>query len=162
MAKGRKGLGSSEFTHVDDATAPIHTSHPDHFDALHYGEPVPKRNLEEIVLGPGAFGSPDPRTLGHIMHPQVLSPSAPELDPDFQEARGVHEVVVVTEESLNEMSKAELVTLARKAGYDVKSNQKKDEIISTILGESETVEVDEADLNLDEDEDTTSEEDENS
>lgn len=56
--------GTSQFTHRDDAVAPFHTSRVDHVEAHLRGEQVPpNKQLKSVVLGPGAYGSPDPTTL---------------------------------------------------------------------------------------------------
>lgn len=151
--------GTSPFTHEDDAKTPIHPSDPKHFDALHYGDEVPpKHEIKPVVLGPGAFGSPDPRTLGHRMHPLEDRPaSAPNLDPGFEEfqGRGATEVpntehLVVTEEGLNEMSKSDVFELATNAGLNPPSKATKSELIDLILGEGEE---DNSDDDDDEDDD---------
>ena len=130
--------GTSSFTHIDDAVAPTHTSHPGHFDALHYGEEHEDvRDREQVVLGPPAFGSPDPRTLGHTMHPDMRSHSAPSLDPDFHAIQRTPMIRVIMEDELNEMSKAELYGLAKEAGLDVNKKMSKDELTQKIVDQSQ-------------------------
>lgn len=146
MANDKKThLGSSVFTHQDDATAPIHTTHPDHQDAHIYGGDVPpKHELEEVVLGPPAFGSPDPRTLGHVMSPIHESTSAPPLDPAFValQKRTQAGVGEITEEDLQSKTKDELHALAQDLGVKVNKSASKQEIIDAIFEEetSETTE----------------------
>lgn len=79
-------VGSSDFTYRDDLGAEVHPSDPDHHRAMFYGGSVPpKTELKEVVLGPPAFGSPDPRTLGHVMLPagNEQTDSAPEISEDY-------------------------------------------------------------------------------
>lgn len=130
-------MGTSQFTHEDDNRTPLHPSDPEHHDALHYGGQVPPKNqLVEIILGPPAFGSPDPRTLGHRMNPLEDRPaSAPALDPSFEELQGrTDNTVVVTEDELSQMSKAELRDLVDGTGVDVSSSATKQELIDALTG----------------------------
>lgn len=133
-------MGTSQFTHGDDDRTPLHPSNPDHHDALHYGDAVPPKNqLTEIILGPPAFGSPDPRTLGHRMNPLEDRPaSAPALDPTFESLQGrTDNTVVVTEDELSQMSKAELRDLVDSAGIDVSSSASKSDLIDALTGNAE-------------------------
>lgn len=156
--------GTSPFTHEDDAKTPIHPADSRHFDALHYGDEVPpKHQMESVILGPGAFGSPDPRTLGHRMNPLEDRPaSAPSLDPNFEEFQGrkapeqasglgdTH--IVVSEDELNQMSKSDVFDLATSAGLSPASKASKADLIDLILGE-ENLDEDEQGTNPDDDED---------
>src|SRR3954471_14492541 len=75
-------MGSSEFTVKDDLGAEHHTSVPAHKEALEAGK-MPDKALNEVVLGPGAFGSPDPHTLGYNLlgDPDLAhAATAPKLD----------------------------------------------------------------------------------
>lgn len=129
-------MGTSPFTHNDDALTPIHTSAADHHDALHYGGEVPPKNeLAEIILGPPAYGSPDPRTLGHRMHPLEDRPaSAPNLDLGFEALQGRSSGEVVTADDLNSMSKAEIKDLVDQAGLDAPSDATKSDLIDILTG----------------------------
>lgn len=78
-------FGTSAFTHRDDELAPVHTANPEHAEALMGGHlPSPSKPLNEVVFGPGAFGSPDPATLAHTLltdgDEQMRSDTAPEVD----------------------------------------------------------------------------------
>lgn len=138
-----KKIGTSAFTHQDDASAPIHTTNAEHTEAHVYGGEATDKNEEAtIVLGPPAFGSPDVRTLGHIMRPDVKPASAPKLDANFEALQAVESGGVITEEELNQMTKSELMSLADQMGVDVNSSMKKDEIIDA-LAEEKNVESDE-------------------
>lgn len=72
-----------EFIHQDDALASVHPANPDHARALLEGAPVPNKQLSEVVMGPGAFGSPDPATLAHTLltsgDEMMVADGAPEL-----------------------------------------------------------------------------------
>lgn len=135
MAKAKPRVGESAFTHQDDATAPIHTSNPEHMEAHVFGGAPPEDERETVVIGPPAFGSPDVRTLGHSVNPDQNAVSAPKLDSHFEAI--VNTRGVVTEEDLQEMSKDELVAFAENQGVDVKSSMKKSEIIEAISDEYE-------------------------
>lgn len=160
MAKKR---GTSAFTHIDDAVAPIHTTNAEHSDSLHYGAEVPEAQ-GTVILGPGPFGSPDPRTLGHRMNPAEDRPaSAPALDKNFTKMQGElsGQVVFVSEDQLNQMSKQDLIDLADRAGVEVNKSETKQEIIDTLL-ESDRVEEEDSDDETDEEDDTDDESDSSS
>lgn len=131
----KKHLGTSAFTHQDDAGAEIHTSTVE--GALHhfYGEPMtPKHQLAEIVLGPAPFGSPDPRTLGHRMQPLADGSephSAAPLDEDWV-ARN-RTAGLSSEEDLDGMTKDELKTRADALGVEYSSGDTKDELKQAIV-----------------------------
>lgn len=135
MAK--KGqIGTSGFTHVDDATAGIHPSTVEGANHLFYGDAMtPKHELAEVVLGPAPFGSPDPRTLGHQMLPvntdSGQTPSAPKLDEDFQRVRS-HLAGSASSDSLDDMTKDELVNYANQRGIHIDSSMKKNEVRKAI------------------------------
>jgi hypothetical protein len=135
MAKAKPRVGETAFTHQDDATAPIHTSNPEHMEAHVFGGAPPEDERETVVIGPPAFGSPDVRTLGHSVNPDQNAVSAPKLDSHFEAI--VNTRGVMTESDLQEMSKADLVALAENHGIDVNSSMKKDEIIDAIADEYE-------------------------
>lgn len=153
MAKNTKsredrGVGSSAFTHVDDMGADLHPSDPDHHEAMFYGGGVPgKSEVNEVVLGPPAFGSPDPRTLGHVMMPATDHPvSAPELSSDYagdkqaqlgptgdQNQGGAS---TSSDKSWNKsMSKADLLKEADSRNLDVDDTNTKEEILSALENE---------------------------
>jgi hypothetical protein len=73
-----------EFLHQDDFLAPIHTGNSEQMEAIMKGEPVPNKQLSEVVMGPGAFGSPDPATLAHTLltagDEPVVAETAPEVE----------------------------------------------------------------------------------
>lgn len=77
-------MATSDFTHDDSALTPVHTSNPAHMAAVLEGEVVPDQQLKAVVLGPGAFGSPDPATLAHTLltdgDEQMKSDTAPEVE----------------------------------------------------------------------------------
>jgi len=79
-------VGSSEFTHQDDSLAPVHTANAEQMHAYLEGAPVPNKNLKEVVMGPGAFGSPDPATLSHTLltngDEMMKADNAPDLEED--------------------------------------------------------------------------------
>jgi Rho termination factor-like protein len=142
---GKKSqVGSSPFTHQDDLGAELHPSNPEHTEALLHGGPVtPKEELEEVVLGPGAFGSPDPQTLGHVMMPAVEgSPSAAKLAPEFShlQEQGTY-AGQADEEQLNEMTKEELSNYADQRGVEYNSSATKDELIDSILDHQDSSEA---------------------
>lgn len=144
MPKHKDHLGSSPFTHQDDAGAELHTTDPRHFNALFHGGAVaPKRELEEIVLGPSAFGSPDPRTLGHVMSPLVNPASAPSLDPAFQDMqlRSLGDVSTDPDSeedtSYDSFTKPEVLSMAQARGLDVNTSSTKAEIVAALEEDDE-------------------------
>lgn len=141
-----RGIGSSAFTHVDDMGADLHPSDLDHHNAMFYGGGVPgKSEVSEVVLGPPAFGSPDPRTLGHVMMPATDHPvSAPDLSPDYagdKEAQlgpEPEETVNDEDDDSNDatwnksMNKADLLKEADSRNLDVTDENTKDEIVAAL------------------------------
>lgn len=161
LHRSRRAVGTSAFTHQDDNGADLHPANADHQDALHYGGELPsKATTVPIVLGPPAFGSPDIRTLGHIMHPDAEPASAPDLDTEFEEMRGNannsggdEETFEISEDDLRSMSKPELRKLAGEIGLTVSNKLKQSEIVDLILNSEDDVDEDENDADEDEDED---------
>lgn len=132
MAKSH--IGTSAFTFQDDAGAEIHTSTVEGARHLFYGdEMTPKHQLEEVVLGPAPFGSPDVRTLGHQMKPLEDGPaSAPELDADFQKLQSRSFAGRQDSGNLDSMTKDELRAHAENLGVEVNSSMTKDELREAI------------------------------
>lgn len=148
MAEKRK-VGTSDFTYQDDLGAEVHPSNPDHHDAMFYGGEVPaKHELQEVVLGPPAFGSPDPRTLGHVMNPASgeQSNAAPEVSDDyaggkplFSKVSSAHEEDTTSDSGSEPEknwkkgdSKADLLAEAQSRGLDVTEENTKDEIVEAL------------------------------
>lgn len=127
-------IGTSPFTFQDDAGAEIHLSTVEGAQRHFYGKPMtPKHQLEEVVLGPAPFGSPDPRTLGHRMVPLEDGPaSARELDEDFVKMQKANFAGRVDTEQLEELTKDELLEQAEQLGVDVNKSDTKDEIKQAI------------------------------
>lgn len=140
MAKKKSGsVGSSVFTHQDDLGADLHPSDPYHHEAMFYGGNVPRKHqLQEVVLGPPAFGSPDPRTLGHTMQPATDADSAPDLSPDY--AGGKPVAGINDDEGSSKVektwkksdSKEDLLKEAQSRDLDVTDENTKAEIIDAL------------------------------
>lgn len=148
MAK--RGVGSSVFTHVDDLGAELHTSDFNHKDAMFYGGDVPKKHeLQEVVLGPPAFGSPDPRTLGHTMAPanNERAASAPDLSEDYGAGKPVvgHSVSDDLPEWSKSDKKEDLLKAAQARGLNLTDDNTKPEIVDALEEHDEKLESDEND-----------------
>lgn len=127
-------IGTSVFTHQDDANAEVHPTTIEGARHLFHGEEMtPKHQLPEVVLGPAPFGSPDVRTLGHRMVPLEEGPaSAPELDEDFQKLQR-QTMSGNTEGNLDELKKEELLERAEALDVDVNKSATKEEIKQAIV-----------------------------
>lgn len=145
--KKAKPQGTSEFTYRDDLGAELHTSNPDHHEAMFYGGAVPaKHELQEVVLGPPAFGSPDPRTLGHNMLPagNEQPDSAPDIAKDYAGGKPLFNKVSSSpdEDSTSDDedektwkrsdNKSELLAEAQSRGLDVTDENTKEQIIEAL------------------------------
>jgi hypothetical protein len=147
MAKQK--VGTSDFSYQDDLGAELHPTNPDHHEAaFHGGRVPPKTELQEVVLGPPAFGSPDPRTLGHNMLPagNEQTDSAPDISEDYADGRPLfNKVSSAHEEDASTGSgeeaektwkksdnKADLLAEARSRGLDVTEENTKEEITTAL------------------------------
>lgn len=139
QAQNSDHIGTSPFTFQDDAGAEIHLSTVEGAKRHFYGVPMtPKHQIEEVVLGPAPFGSPDPRTLGHRMVPLEDGPvSAAELDEDFVKMQKANFAGRVDTEQLDELTKDELLEQAEQLGVDVNKSATKDEIKQAIADQQE-------------------------
>lgn len=153
----KKHLGTSAFTHQDDANAEMHTTTIHGKESLLYGEPMPpKHQLEEIVLGPAPFGSPDPRTLGHRMQPlsDGSEPaSAAPLDEDWVKRNRL--AGTTSEEELDDLTKDELKSRADALEIEYSSGDTKDDLKQAILDHQsgKNTEDDDEDDDSDDDDD---------
>lgn len=147
MAKKKRG--TSNFTHQDDARAPIHGSHPAHHGPAHWGEDFDEEQhrTKPIVLGPPAFGSPNRETLGHAMLPQHRSAEAEKfLDPDWKAEHldgqeKVEDPDYEFVEDYRELSRSELLAEAKHRGLDVKDNTSKEDLVLALEANDEGIEV---------------------
>jgi hypothetical protein len=136
-------VGTSPFTHKDDQTAPIHTTHGPHQEAHLFGVEHDGDEKAEIILGPGPFGSPDPATLGHRMNPLEPRPaSAPKLDDKFHELQGTN---FYTADELQGLTKAELFELAQEHGLKLKTSATREDILNQLLNNPESEDDDDDD-----------------
>jgi hypothetical protein len=153
----KRHVGTSGFTHQDDASAPIHTTDPNHLEAHVFGGPAPDEERETVVLGPPAYGSPDVRTLGHSVNPGMDGRSAPELDSEFRAIQATGDAV--TEDDLQQMNKRDLIAFAEANNIEVKSSMTKDEILDVIKDEGNVADDEEDESTTDDDDDEESEDD---
>lgn len=82
-----KMRGTSPFTVDDSAGVSKDLSRPEDFEAFQKGEevsPLQAQGIDEVVLGPGAYGSPDPRTLSHILLSDGDEQMKSDVAPDVQ------------------------------------------------------------------------------
>lgn len=134
MAKQR---GTSAFTVQDSVDTPLHSGvseemHVAQHRAVAEADVNKGAELGEVVFGPGAFGSPDPKTLAHHLltdgDGQLTSETAPELADDYAANSGLGEV---DSTDLEQMNKDDLVNYAEQRGIDT-SGMKKAEILDAL------------------------------
>jgi hypothetical protein len=124
----------SAFIVDDSSETPYHTGVPSHEEALRGGKVAPNKQLSEVVFGPGAFGSPDPATLGYVL----LSDGDSQVRPDHVPALDGEDEVDDEggEVKSADYKKDDLLKIAEDRGVDVDESMTKDEIADAINAEA--------------------------
>jgi hypothetical protein len=104
--------------------------------------------MEQVIVGPPGYGSPDPRTVVGRLVTLDEHPDRENIADDYGSDVTVEEIALTfpegvgpnapkTREELEDMKKAELVTLAEAKGVEDASSMKKDELVDALADDNE-------------------------